>query len=200
MGSAPEHDRQLPKAELRRHWRQRRQQAMAAGAGAALLAAVQRWLAAAPPGAGHLGLYWPLAAEPDLRPLASHHAGPLALPAVEAGPDGARLVYRRWRPGEALVADACAIPAPAPAPPLAPEDLALLLVPALACDATGIRLGYGGGWYDRLRADPAWRRVPARVVLPSACLVERLPADGWDVPFEGWIDERGHHHSLVSKP
>ena len=72
--------------------------------------------------------------------------------------------------------------------------LALLLVPALAIDPrSGIRLGSGGGWYDRLRADPAWRAVPALAVLPAAGVVEGLPRDGWDVPFAGWLDETGLH-------
>jgi 5-formyltetrahydrofolate cyclo-ligase len=67
-------------------------------------------------------------------------------------------------------------------------------VPALAFDPhSGIRLGYGGGWYDRLRADPAWRAVPALVVLPSACLSANLPREPWDVPFQGWLDEHGVH-------
>ncbi len=76
---------------------------------------------------------------------------------------------------------------------LSPTALGLLLVPALAIDRQGIRLGYGGGWYDRLRADPAWRAVPALAVLPAACVVETLPRDGWDVPFAGWLDESGLH-------
>jgi 5-formyltetrahydrofolate cyclo-ligase len=58
-------------------------------------------------------------------------------------------------------------------------------------DQRGIRLGSGGGWYDRLRADPAWRQVPALAVLPAACLAPSLPADPWDVPFNGWLDETG---------
>jgi 5-formyltetrahydrofolate cyclo-ligase len=77
------------------------------------------------------------------------------------------------------------------AAPLQAHQLALLLVPALAMDQRGIRLGSGGGWYDRLRADPAWRQVPALAVLPAACLAPSLPADPWDVPFNGWLDETG---------
>jgi len=76
---------------------------------------------------------------------------------------------------------------------LSAEQLALLLVPALAIDRGGVRLGSGGGWYDRLRREPAWRAVPALVVLPAACVSERLPADPWDVPFDGWLDELGLH-------
>ncbi|MFZ0407368.1 MAG: 5-formyltetrahydrofolate cyclo-ligase [Cyanobium sp.] len=86
-----------------------------------------------------------------------------------------------------------ALPGVPPAAGLPPAALGLLLVPALAIDRQGVRLGYGGGWYDRLRAEPAWRAVPALAVLPAACVVEALPRDGWDVPFAGWLDETGLH-------
>ena len=67
-------------------------------------------------------------------------------------------------------------------------------LPALASDPSGIRLGSGGGWYDRLRADPAWRDRPALAVLPAACVsATALPRDPWDVPFDGWLDEQGLH-------
>jgi 5-formyltetrahydrofolate cyclo-ligase len=123
----------------------------------------------------------------------------LALPAVLPPRPGAlqgRLIYLPWEQDASLRPDACGIPAPLPAPgaelqPLPPEALGLLLVPALAVDRSGLRLGSGGGWYDRLRADPAWRSVPALAVLPRACVVDRLPRDPWDVPFSGWLDERG---------
>ena len=82
---------------------------------------------------------------------------------------------------------------------LDPHQLALLLIPALAIDQRGVRLGYGGGWYDRLRADPAWRRRPALAVLPEACVVAELPRYPWDVPLDGWISERGWRQ-LVARP
>lgn len=75
--------------------------------------------------------------------------------------------------------------------PLPAEALGLLLVPALALDRRGFRLGYGGGWFDRLRADPSWRSVPALIVAPFSCVVERLPVEPWDVPFDGWLSEKG---------
>ncbi|MEB3157209.1 MAG: 5-formyltetrahydrofolate cyclo-ligase [Cyanobacteriota bacterium] len=180
------------KATLRQHFRQRRRAAVAsapAGLAAAALAALPPHLA--PP--RRLGLYWPVGHEPDLRPLAEGLPSPwrdhLALPAIRDD----RLLYLPWSPGDPLAPDAVGIPAPTAATPLAPEELALLLVPGLAVDHRGLRLGSGGGWYDRLRADPHWRAVPALVVVPAACVVARLPADPWDVPFPGWLAETGLH-------
>lgn len=184
------------KAHLRRHFRELRRQH---------LAPLQQWLdrgapgldhpllqaAGAPPddeARGHVGLAWPLEGEPDLRAWLQATGLPLALPAVASD----RLRYRPWRPGEPLENDACGLPAPpASAGELDPSRLALLLIPALAIDGQGVRLGYGGGWYDRLRSEPAWRQLPALAVLPQACVVSTLPRDPWDVPLDGWISEAG---------
>jgi 5-formyltetrahydrofolate cyclo-ligase len=182
------------KAELRRHFRQQRRQAMAQAHPALLAAAaavVPRFMA--PP--LRLGLYWPIGHEPDLRALPQHLAAPwrqhLALPAIR----GDRLLYLPWEPGDCLAPDGVGIPAPLGEAGLEPSALGLLLVPALAVDPRGLRLGAGGGWYDRLRRDPAWRAVPALAVLPSCCVTPALPQDSWDVPFTGWLDEAGFHEA-----
>lgn len=135
---------------------------------------------------GYLASFWPLAGEPDLRPLASSGI-PLALPRTQAS----GLVFHPWQAHTPLERDSCGIPAPQGERPLGGEELALLLVPALAVDQRGIRLGSGGGWYDRLRADQHWRAVPALVVLPQASVLAQLPSDPWDIPFPGWITEQG---------
>ncbi len=179
----------IGKSQLRRHYRRQRRQSLP-GAAAGIAAVAQRELPDHLRQGQRLGLYWPLAHEPDLRVLAEAAPRQVALPAVrrEAG-----LVYLPWEPGQPLAADTCGVQAPLEAPPLAPEALALLLVPALAVTPDGLRLGSGGGWYDRLRADPRWRAVPALAVLPAACVASTLPCDPWDVPFSGWLDERGIH-------
>jgi 5-formyltetrahydrofolate cyclo-ligase len=186
------------KAALRRQLRGLRRQLLG-GREEAIRAQVGRVLEREAAGGGRVGLYWPLAGEVDLRPLALRPelAGRLALPAVAGG----RLLYRRWHGAEDLREDAAGVPAPPPsAGELAATELALLLVPALAIDRQGLRLGYGGGWYDRLRNHSDWRRVPALAVLPSGCLLERLPRDPWDVPFDGWISERGLERPATPAP
>lgn len=197
----PAGDSPSGKAALRRHYRTVRRENLPA-AEADLRRVALRDLPPLLNGRGLLGLYWPLKGEPDLNPhapgglaerLGERLALPAVLPAVAGGPPDA-LVYLPWRRGMPLQPDACGVPAPtgeSPAAPLKAEALALLLVPALAIDPDGIRLGSGGGWYDRLRADPRWRAVPAVAVLPAACRALQLPRDPWDVPFDGWLDETG---------
>ncbi len=137
---------------------------------------------------GYLGIYWPLPGEVDLRPPALRIKLPLALPS--AGKDG-QLTYHPWT-SKPLRKDTCKIPAPLKEPALEPESISLLLVPALAIDKNGVRLGYGGGFFDRLRGQAAWRSVPAIGILPKACIsAEPLPKEKWDIPLDGWISELG---------
>ncbi len=111
-----------------------------------------------------------------------------ALPAVAAR--GQPLVFRSWRPGDALIPGYMNIPEPAPeAPEIVP---AVVLVPLLAYDVTGHRLGYGGGYYDRtlaaLRASGAVRAIG---VAFSAQAVDSLPGAAHDQRLDAVITELG---------
>ena len=137
---------------------------------------------------GHIGIYWPLSGEVDLRELKLNLKLPLALPV--SGEDGS-LSYHPWT-HTPLRKDACMIPAPLDEAILDADAIGLLLIPALAIDQRGIRLGYGGGFFDRFRSNLAWRKVRTLAVLPQACIsTELLPRDSWDVPLDGWISEKG---------
>ncbi len=92
--------------------------------------------------------YWPKGDELDVRPLLDVLAGVgrvLALPRMDVA--DAPLAFHRWRPGDALIEGRYGIMEPEiTRPPVVPR---IVMVPLLAFDAAGYRLGYGSGYYDR---------------------------------------------------
>ena len=70
--------------------------------------------------------------------------------------------------------------------------LELILVPGLAFDRAGTRLGYGKGFYDRLLRDVR-PGVPVVGVVPDALIVQGLPSEAHDVPVTHLMSESGIH-------
>lgn len=91
------------------------------------------------------------------------------------------LQWGEYRPGELIDAP---LGLKQPAQPWLPADTlaaaSTVLVPALAVDRTGVRLGRGAGFYDRSLplADPAARLI---AVVRDEELIDRLPAEDHDV-------------------
>tara|TARA_Y100001968_G_scaffold5132_1_gene4545 strand:- start:572 stop:1150 length:579 start_codon:yes stop_codon:yes gene_type:complete len=136
----------------------------------------------------HIGIYWPLEGEVDLRALKNSFNLTFALPCSN---QKGQLEYRKWTENN-FKKDFYGIPAPLYADLVNPKEFALILVPALAIDQNGNRLGYGGGCFDRLRENKIWQNIPTFVVLPKACIsTSPLPLDPWDIPYKGWITENG---------
>lgn len=78
------------------------------------------------------------------------------------------------------------------APSISPDQVDLILVPAVACDRQGYRLGYGGGFYDRLLSDPTWSAKPTIGIVFDFARVDSLPTDHWDQPLDGVCTEAGY--------
>ncbi len=105
---------------------------------------------------------------------------------------GNELVWHRWQPSEPLVIGKYNIQEPDPAASLLTPDLVdLILVPAVAIDRCGYRLGYGGGYYDRLRADPLWRKIPTIGIVFDFAYVDELPIESWDLSIDAVCTELG---------
>ena len=77
------------------------------------------------------------------------------------------------------------------------RQLDLILLPLVAVDSRGWRLGSGAGFYDRrlshLRDPRLWRRPKLIGIGYEFQRVPRLEPSRWDVPVEGLITERGYH-------
>jgi 5-formyltetrahydrofolate cyclo-ligase len=66
-----------------------------------------------------------------------------------------------------------------------------LLVPGLAFDYGGFRLGQGGGFYDRLLSDPAWGNLFCTGFAYAFQIMERVPRAPWDRPVRALCTENG---------
>jgi 5-formyltetrahydrofolate cyclo-ligase len=126
--------------------------------------------------------------EPDLSYLFTHLNKQWGLPrCVDKD-----LLWHCWQTSAALISGSYGILEPNPeSPQLTPDRVDLILVPTVAIDARGYRLGYGGGYYDRLRADPLWRMIPTIGIVFALAYGETLPIDPWDVPLDAVCTEMG---------
>ena len=128
--------------------------------------------------------YFSIRQEPDLASLWPQFRSRSILLGVPRCVEN-QLVWHRWALGDRLVAGAFGISEPeATAPVLQVQDVGLILVPCVGCDRLGNRIGYGGGFYDRLLAQPAWRSVPTVGITFAFGVVEPVEADEWDQPLD----------------
>ncbi len=143
-----------------------------------------------------IGIYWPLKNEIDIRFIKEINTQKVALPS-SSKTEG--ISYRPWSNNQ-LELDANNIPAPTREKAIKADDIGIILVPAIAIDQEGYRLGYGGGYFDRLRKTDLWLSIPSFVVISNNCISrDPLPRERWDVPFNGWISEKGLHQIEATK-
>lgn len=149
--------------------------------------------------ATHIALYWPADGEPDLRGLAEHarlRGKQLYLPVVAHGGD---MRFARWDNSTPMRPNRYGIPEPAGGRRrVTASQLDLVIVPLVAFDACGHRLGMGGGYYDRALA--ARRRRP---VLAGAAFefqrTSKVPVQPWDVPLDLIVTDRGRQAQRIGR-
>jgi 5-formyltetrahydrofolate cyclo-ligase len=141
-----------------------------------------------------LGVFWPIRSEPDLSAayteLAARGAR-LALPVVAGR--GLPLRFSSWTPGQEMVVDAFGIAAPAVAEWVAPDAL---LIPCVGFNAQRVRLGYGGGYYDRTLAQ---QPRPLAVGIAYACALAEFEAEPHDIGLDRIITELGSEYEPVPR-
>jgi len=133
----------------------------------------------------YIAIYWPLKNEVDIRSLKEQVS--LALPRCK---DKKELLFYPWDE-TTLTKDAEGILSPNNSFSLSYKQISLIFVPCLSVDENLIRLGYGGGYFDKLRRDNDWRNVPCIGVSTSNC-VSTIPLTRaeWDIPLSGFITEK----------
>ena len=134
---------------------------------------------------GYIAIYWPLKNEVDIRSLKKKN--PLALPRCK---DNKELLFYPWDENS-LTKDSEGILSPNNTFSLSHKEISMILVPCLSVDKNLIRLGYGGGYFDKLRSDKNWRDLPCIGVLTSNCLSPNpLTRAEWDIPLTGYMTEK----------
>lgn len=130
-----------------------------------------------------VSVYWPIRAEPDLRPWmreACLRGLRIALPvAVELGQP---MTFREWRPESAMARGLWRIPFPADGPEVSPTTV---LAPLVGFDSACYRLGYGGGFFDRTLAAMAGKPRVIGVGYPELRISTIFPQNH-DIPMD-WI-------------
>lgn len=110
----------------------------------------------------------------------------------------ARLQFKEWKKGHPLHKNQFGIPEPRDGKRCAPRALSLVLMPLVAFDATGNRLGMGKGYYDRTFAflGRSASRRPRLLGLAHECQrVEKLEVESWDLPLDGIVTDEDWYGS-----
>lgn len=132
--------------------------------------------------------YMPMRTEVDLRPLLDDFPEKRwLLPRILPGEAG-QMVFQPYDP-QNLIVHPFGMAEPAPhLPQVSPTEIQLTLVPGLAFDRSGWRLGYGGGFYDRFLKD--FRGASVGVTF-KALLFDTLPHGEFDIRMQWLVTEGG---------
>jgi len=132
--------------------------------------------------------------EVDLTPWITEHlsaGGRIALPRVGFG---GQMTFHDHRLEIPLEPNRFGILEPSAASPhLSPSDIQAVLVPLVAFDRDGHRLGMGGGYYDRFLPNLGGQVPIIGVAFACQLSAHPLPSESWDVPLHCAVTEQGVH-------
>lgn len=118
--------------------------------------------------------------EPDLNLLHQQQDIIFGLPRCQ----GKSLIWHQWQWEDKLQKNSYGISEPFSDSPLIDlNTVDIILVPAVMCDHNNYRLGYGGGYYDRMLELPSWENIPTVGVVFDFAYVSQLPQESWDQPL-----------------
>lgn len=135
-----------------------------------------------------VGFCWPFRGEVDLRKLVQSW--------IDSGATGALpglaekntpMRFRRWSLHTPLTRGVWGIPIPDGTEELVPD---VILIPVVGYDNQGYRLGYGGGYFDRMLAEIAPPPLTLGIALEQARLDSIYP-QAYDIPMDGIVTEAG---------
>ncbi len=134
-----------------------------------------------------------IAADGELDPahllVSLHDSGrQIYLPVIAAESE---LRFAPWHPGAPMRANRFGIPEPATGQPtVSAAALDAVLMPLVGWDRSGLRLGMGGGYYDRALEDYSGLRIGLAYTLQE---VDSLPGEPWDIRMDFVVTERALH-------
>ncbi len=136
---------------------------------------------------GPVSFFWPIRTEIDPRPVMEALARDrtVCLPLTQGK---AALTFRRWTPEAEMSKDGFGVPVPVGTEDVVPQ---VLVVPMLAVDRAGQRLGYGAGHYDRTLAAlrPKGPVLAVGFAFEAQLLDHPLPAEATDQPLDILVTE-----------
>ncbi|OUL19523.1 5-formyltetrahydrofolate cyclo-ligase [Nostoc sp. RF31YmG] len=130
--------------------------------------------------------YFSFRQEPDLSSLFADNKYRWGFPRCV----GKSMYWHVWTPKDTVEIGSYGITEPHPhAPTIEPAEVDLILVPGVACDYQGYRLGYGGGYYDRLLSSPEWATKPTMGIVFDFAYLPQIPVEDWDKPLQAVFTE-----------
>lgn len=147
----------------------------------------------------HIAFYQAVRGEIDVLPLlqlACTQNKKCYLPVLDPKQNN-QLCFIQYQPGDTLIPNRYKILEPVFQMDkiISPEELDLVLVPLVAVDKQGHRIGSGAGYYDRTFAFLLQQKKPAKPYLLGVCYdwqcVDKVSSEAWDVPVDSVVTDKG---------